>query len=98
MTFRLPDDYPTAFAKAIEQKSAQQEVPATFGYIEGTPSRFAGEKMVRDLGLVGDFGVMTNDKKDKGAQGYLRDWTSQWTSGPFGPEPMAPAGTKSEVA
>ena len=98
MTFRLPEDYPTAFAKAIDQKSAQQEVPATFGYVEGTPSRFAGEKMVRDLGLVGEFGAMTNDKKDKGAQKYLKDWTSQWTSGPFGPDPVESADPQSKVA
>jgi hypothetical protein len=48
--------------------------------------------------LNGEFGAMTNDKKDKNAQGYLKKFVDQWTSGAFSPMGGEPAPSSEETA
>lgn len=87
MAFRLPDSYPIALGQAQEQKRQQQEVPVAFGYTEGKPQRFAGERLTGG-GLDGEFGRRAN--QDPGTKGYLKAFVNQWTSGPFAPEMAVP--------
>jgi hypothetical protein len=83
-----------ALDQAVRNEEEQRERPVDFGYKNGAPVRFAGERIARNMGMNGDFGRMTGDKKDKDAQGYLKEWVSQWTNG-FA-SPMGNGGPSSE--
>jgi hypothetical protein len=85
---RSPDNLATALGQAVMEKQARQEKPVLFGYDNGSPMRFAGEEIATRIGGDGDFSRMANDKRDKGAQDYLKQWTQQVTSGMF--SPLAP--------
>lgn len=96
---RDPGSISDALGQALLDKETRREKPVTFGYEAGTPTRFAGEEISRNLGLNGEFGAMTNDKKDTDSQAYLKKFVDQWTSGafsPFGGE--AGQGSQQEVA
>jgi hypothetical protein len=83
VTFRYDGkDIETALGQGIDNKSTRQETPVTFAYEGGTPIRFAGAEIQKNIGLAGEFGSQTKDPKMKG---YFGDWTSFWTGGPFGP-------------
>ena len=82
---RSPDTLATALDQAVREKLAKQETPNRFGYDNGSPTRFAGEELATRIGGDGDFARMANDKRDKGSQDYLRQWTGQFTSGMFSP-------------
>lgn len=75
------DAIESALGQAVENKREQQERPVAFGYENGAQIRFAGEQIAANMGMNGDFGRMTGDKKNKEAQGYLKEWVSQWTNG-----------------
>jgi hypothetical protein len=102
VAFRLsqrdPESISVALGQALADKQSRHEKPVTFGYEAGTPVRFAGEEVERQLGLNGEFGAMTNDKKDKNAQGYLKKFVDQWTSGAFSPMGGEPAPSSEETA
>lgn len=84
MAFSYKDkDVSTALGQGIDNKASRQETPVTFAYEGGTPIRFAGSEMVKNLGMVGEFGLST---KDPGMKNYYRDWTSFYSNGPFGPD------------
>ena len=77
---------------AIQSKNDREETSAgAFGYEQGSPqkvsspkynSRFAGTALIG--GINGEFGSITNDRKNKPAQDSLMTWAGQWSSGPFG--------------
>lgn len=75
-------DVGVALGQGVDNKKTRQEAPVTFGYESGTPIRFAGAELRRNIGMNGEFGTQTQDKKSKS---YFRDWTSFWTQGPFSP-------------
>lgn len=85
-----------AFERALIAKEMFRETPVAFGYGQGVQkypspefnSRFTPNGVIG--GLQGEFGAVTNDKKNKPAQDTLAKWTSQWSSGPFGPGLLAP--------
>lgn len=70
-----------ALNQAVENKQARQETSATSLIENGVPIRFAGEAITRNMGMNGDFGRMTGDKRDKESQRYMKEWVSQWTNG-----------------
>lgn len=83
MAFRYDGkDIQTALGQGVDNKSTRQETPVTFAYEGGTPIRFAGTEIQKNIGLSGEFGSQTRDPKMKG---YFGDWTGYWTSGPFAP-------------
>lgn len=82
---RDPSSIGDALGQALLEKETRREKPVTFGYEAGTPVRFAGAEIARNLGMNGEFGTMTNDKKDKNSQAYLKKFVDQWTSGAFSP-------------
>jgi hypothetical protein len=82
---RDPGSLSTALGQATADKLAREETPVAFGYDKGTPTRFAGTELARRIGGAGDFWRMANDKRDKDAQGYLQEWTRQFTAGMFSP-------------
>lgn len=71
----------SALDQAVKNEREQRERPVDFGYRNGAQIRFAGEQIAANMGMNGDFGRMTGDKKNKEAQGYLKEWVSQWTNG-----------------
>ena len=77
----------SALGQAVENKKEQQERPIAFGYENGAPQRFAGEKIAASAGMNGEFGRMTGDKKDKEAQGYMKEWMGQFIGGAYSPIP-----------
>lgn len=80
-------DVATALSQGVDNKQSRAETPVTFAYEAGTPIRFAGSEISKRLGGTdGEFGFMSNNRKDKEAQGYLKRFADQWTSGPFGPD------------
>lgn len=88
-------DVGAALAAGVENAKALEERPVDFQYRAGSPIRFAGDQIMRNLGANGEFGYMTNNKKDREGQEYLKRFTKQWTGGPFAPEMIE---TASEVA
>lgn len=83
MAFRYDGkDVATALGQGVENKQSRAEAPVTFGYEAGTPIRFAGDQLQKNIGMVGEFGTST---KDPNMKGYFKDWTGFWSSGPFGP-------------
>lgn len=78
-----------ALSAGIENARALEERPVDFQYKAGTPIRFAGSRIEKNLGADGEFGAFTNNKKDKEGQAYLSRFAQQWTSGPFAPEALA---------
>jgi hypothetical protein len=88
---RSPEGLRAALGQALADKEAREEKPVAFGYDSGSPTRFAGTELATRIGGRGDFWRMTNDKKDKDAQGYLKEWTQQYTSGMFSPFSGEPA-------
>lgn len=88
---RSPDVLRTALGQAVADKMAREEKPVAFGYEAGSPIRFAGDEIARRIGGQGEFWRMANDKKNKDAQGYLKEWTQQYTSGMFSPFSAEPA-------
>ena len=83
MAFRYDGkDIQTALGQGVDNKLTRPESPVTHGYEGGTPIRFAGTEIQKNIGLSGEFGSQTRDPKMKG---YFGDWTGYWTSGPFAP-------------
>lgn len=57
----LASSIPQVFWAAGQQKAADEETPTAFGYGDGSPRRFAGERLGPPYaGLGGDFGAMAS--------------------------------------
>lgn len=88
-------DVGAALDAGVWNAEALEERPVDFQYKAGSPIRFAGDRIMRNLGTNGEFGSRTNNKEDKEMQQAMLRFTKQWTRGPFAPETI---GTASEVA
>lgn len=81
---RGSDAIGSALDQAVNSKQELRERPVTFGYENGAPTRFAGDTF-KNMGMDGDFGRMTGDKKNKEAQDYMKDWVGQLMNGAYSP-------------
>lgn len=86
MAYRFDSTANDLIGQAIAARRELRETPASFGYGGGVAMRFAGMPQAERKGLNGALGSEVNDPKNKDAQRYFKDWTSQWTSGPYGPD------------
>ena len=97
-----PGSLSQSLAQGKENAAERGETPASFGYDQGSASkypgpefgkqRFAGD-VFKGLGVEGVFGQMSNDRQNVQAQNNLQLFMSQYTNGLFSPvpPPMPPA-------
>ena len=94
-----PGSLGRSLAQGKENARERGETPASFGYDQGSASkypgpefgqqRFAGD-VFKGLGVEGVFGEMSNDKDNEQAQNNLQMFMTQYTNGLFSPIPPAP--------
>ena len=91
ITKRGPEALAKTFSAAIQDKAAKGENYASFSYSSNSPqkipsqkydTRFAGDVLIG--GINGEFGAVTNDKKNPTRQNWAA-WATQFSSGPFSP-------------
>ena len=91
ITKRGPEALAKTFSAAIQDKAAKGENYASFSYSSNSPqkipsekydTRFAGDVLIG--GINGEFGTVTNDRKNPNQQN-LATWATQFSSGPFSP-------------
>ena len=81
MAFRYDGkDVAQALGQGVDNKETRRETPVTFAYEQGTPVRFAGSELAKNIGMAGEFGTST---KDPNMKRYYQDFTSYLEGGPF---------------
>ena len=94
-----PGSLSQSLAQGKENAAERGETPASFGYDQGSPSKYPGPEFERQrfagdvfkgLGVEGVFGQMSNDRQNVQAQNNLQLFMSQYTNGLFSPVPPAP--------
>ena len=94
-----PGSLSQSLAQGKENAAERGETPASFGYDQGSPSKYPGPEFERQrfagdvfkgLGVEGVFGQMSNDRQNIQAQNNLQLFMSQYTNGLFSPIPPAP--------
>ncbi len=88
MSFNLTNRDPAALSKAIgaaiQDKRGKEEVSVAFGYGDGSPQKYPGNRMAGDaLGIYGDFGKGVNDPSNRDVQDYMSNFMQQYMNSPL---------------
>lgn len=79
---RTPEELALVFNQAMQAKATDGETPAAFGMADGSPVRFAGQRLVNEVGFNGQFGAQARDNKGSMP---IREWATRLAQGPFSP-------------